>query len=689
LSDNYSNDPMLDMFIFETVQLIEQLEQSIIEIERSNCYTEDSINEIFRVMHTIKSSSAMMHYENISLIAHTIEDLFYFLREEKPKKIDCLKLTDIVLESADFIKHETDKIVEGRKSDGDGSELIRRIKNYLSRLKADNSKENAEKGKSPSKNEDTDSISEDSSNQINLSDFLQQNYKAVIYFEEGCQMENVRAFLVINNLKEIAEDISYVPEDIIDNDGSIEIIKNNGFWISFKSDRSYKEIHEFISHNVVFLKEFELYETKSDGHQQLSTDNQNMKDLQDKEKIEEPQFVSTRQSIISVNVHKLDKLMDLVGELVISEAMVLQNPDLNGLVLDNFLKSARQLHKITGELQDAVMSIRMVSLSATFQRMNRIVRDMSKKLGKDIRLELIGEETEVDKNIIDHISDPLMHLIRNSVDHGIENSEVRKAKNKPEFGTITLEAKNSGGDVLIIIKDDGRGLNKESILSKARRNGLIKKPEQELTDKEVYSFIMLAGFSTKEEVSEYSGRGVGMDVVTKNIGAIGGTVSIDSVEGEGTAITLKMPLTLAIIDSMTIKTGKSFFSVPIISIRESFKAEDGDIIIDSEGNEMIMIRGQCYTAVRLYELYGIKTEIKNISDGVMLMVENDGKAICIFADEIIGEQEVVIKALPGYIRNLKKIRGLSGCTLLGDGNISLILDVGDLITSLEEGRMKI
>jgi len=689
LSDNYSNDPMLDMFIFETVQLIEQLEQSIIEIERSNCYTEDSINEIFRVMHTIKSSSAMMHYENISLIAHTIEDLFYYLREEKPKKIDCLKLTDIVLESADFIKHETDKIMEGRKSDGDGSELIGRIKNYLSGLKADNSKEDVGEGKRPSENENIGSILEGCSNQINLSDFSYQNYKAVIYFEEGCQMENIRAFLVINNLKEIAENISYIPEDIIDNDGSIDIIKNNGFWISFKSNRSYNEIHEFISHNVVFLKEFELYETKPDKHQQLSTDNRNMKDLQDKDKIDEPQFVSTRQSIISVNVHKLDKLMDLVGELVISEAMVLQNPDLNGLVLDNFMKSARQLHKITGELQDAVMSIRMVSLSATFQRMNRIVRDMSKKLGKDIRLELIGEETEVDKNIIDHISDPLMHLIRNSVDHGIEKSEEREAKNKPEFGTITLEAKNTGGDVLIIIKDDGRGLNKESILSKARKNGLIKKPEQELTDKEIYSFIMLAGFSTKEEVTEYSGRGVGMDVVTKNIGAIGGTVSIDSVEGEGTAITLKMPLTLAIIDSMTIKTGKSYFSVPIISIRESFKAEDGDIIIDSEGNEMIMIRGQCYTAVRLYELYDIKTEIKNISDGVMLMVENDGKAICIFADEIIGEQEVVIKALPGYIRNLKKIRGLSGCTLLGDGNISLILDVGDLITSLEEGRMKI
>lgn len=680
MSDIFGNDPMLDMFIFETAQLIEQLEQSIIEIERVNCYTEDSINEIFRIMHTIKSSSAMMHYENISLIAHTIEDLFYFLREEKPENIDCLKLTDIVLEGADFIKHETDKIVEGRKSDGDGSELINSIRDYLSGLKLNNPQADDEEGKRPSKNEDAGNILEDCSNQISSMDFPNQNYKAVVYFEEGCQMENVRAFLVINNLKEIAENISYVPEDIIDNDDSIEIIKNNGFLISFKSDRSYKEIHEFLSHNVVFLKELELYEIKLGGYRQLVADNQDSK---------EPQFFSTRQSIISVNVHKLDKLMDLVGELVISEAMVLKNPDLNNLVLNNFQKSARQLQKITGELQDAVMSIRMVPLSATFQRMNRIVRDMSKKLEKEVRLELIGEETEVDKNIIDHISDPLMHLIRNSIDHGIEKSEERKAKNKPEFGTITLEAKNTGGDVLIIVKDDGRGLNKESILSKARKNGLVGKTERELTDKEIYSLILMAGFSTKEEVTEYSGRGVGMDVVNKNIDAIGGTVSIDSIEGEGTEITLKIPLTLAIIDSMTIKTGESLFSVPITSIRESFKARNEDIIIDSEGNEMIMIRGQCYAAVRLYELYKINTEVKNITDGIMLMVENNGDALCIFADEIIGEQEVVIKALPGYIRNLKKVRGLSGCTLLGDGSISLILDVGDLTASLKEGRMKI
>jgi two-component system chemotaxis sensor kinase CheA len=331
----------------------------------------------------------------------------------------------------------------------------------------------------------------------------------------------------------------------------------------------------------------------------------------------------------------------------------------------------------------------MVPLSATFQRMNRIVRDMSKKLEKEVRLEIIGEETEVDKNIIDHISDPLMHLIRNSIDHGIEAREERKAKNKPEFGTVTLEAKNTGGDVLIIVKDDGRGLDKEKILSKARKNGLVKKAERDLTDKEIYSFVLLAGFSTKEEVTEFSGRGVGMDVVASNIDAIGGTVSIDSAEGEGTEITLKMPLTLAIVSSMIIRTGKSVYSVPVISIRESFRARDEDIITDSEGNEMIMIRGQCYTVLRLYELYGIKTEIKNISDGIMLMVENDGNTFCIFADEIIGGQEVVVKALPGYIRNLKKVRGLSGCTLLGDGSISLILDIADMTEYLKGGRMKI
>jgi len=393
----------------------------------------------------------------------------------------------------------------------------------------------------------------------------------------------------------------------------------------------------------------------------------------------EIQFVPLHQNIISVNVTKLDKLMDLVGELVISEAMVTQNPDIAGLTLDNFQKAARQHRKIISELQDVAMSIRMIPLSATLQRINRIVRDMSRKLSKEVRLEITGEETEVDKNIIERISDPLMHLVRNSVDHGIEPAEERKKKGKPEAGTITIEAKNAGGDVLIIVKDDGRGLDKESILKKARANGLINKPETELTDKEIYSYIFLPGFSTTEEITEFSGRGVGMDVVAKNIADVGGTVSVDSTPDEGTTITLRIPLTLAIMGGMIVRVGKSTYTIPVLNIRESFKANEDNVITDIEGNEMIMIRGECYPILRLHRIYKVKTEITNISDGIIVMVENDGKGFCIFVDELVGEQQVVVKALPNYIKNIKKVRGVAGCTLLGDGSISLILDIKDLI----------
>ena len=246
---------------------------------------------------------------------------------------------------------------------------------------------------------------------------------------------------------------------------------------------------------------------------------------------------------------------DLVGEMVISEAMVVQNPDLNGLQLDNFHKAARQHHKITSELQDTVMSMRMVPISATFLKMHRMVRDISRKQQKEMRLKIIGEETEVDKNLIEHISDPLMHLVRNAMDHGIESPDERLALGKPKSGTILLEAKNSGSDVLIIVKDDGKGLNKEEILTKAKELNLLYKPEADMTDDEIFNLVLLPGFSTKDDITELSGRGVGMDVVSKNIATIGGSIEIESMQDIGTTITLKIPLTLAIIDGMNIRVG--------------------------------------------------------------------------------------------------------------------------------------
>ena len=304
---------------------------------------------------------------------------------------------------------------------------------------------------------------------------------------------------------------------------------------------------------------------------------------------------------------------------------------------------------------------------------------MCKKLDKEVRLELIGEDTEVDKNIIEHISDPLMHLIRNSIDHGIESSEERQSLGKPQTGAITLEAGNAGSDVFVVVRDDGRGLDRERILQKAKENGILQKPANEMNAKEVYNLIFLPGFSTNEGVTEFSGRGVGMDVVTKNIGAVGGSVSVDSIEGAGTTVTMKMPLTLAIIDGMNVKVGDSCYTIPTISIKESFRPKEKDIVMDPDGNEMIMVRGQCHPILRLHKHFNILTNITDLLKGILIMAEAEDELVCIFADELLGQQQVVVKALPEYIRGIRKINGLTGCTLLGDGSISLILDIAGLI----------
>jgi len=328
----------------------------------------------------------------------------------------------------------------------------------------------------------------------------------------------------------------------------------------------------------------------------------------------------------------------------------------------------------------------MVPLATTFQRMNRIVRDMSKKLGKSVALRLVGEDTEVDKNIIEHITDPLMHLVRNAVDHGLETADERAAAGKPETGVITLEALNNGGEVLILVRDDGRGLDRRGILDKAKARELLHRPEADMTDKEIFQLIFLPGFSTKEEITEYSGRGVGMDVVQQNIAQVGGTITVDSRPGEGTVFMIKIPLTLAIIDGMNIRVGDALYTIPTTAIRESFKAKVRDIITDPDGNEMIMVRGECHPILRIHKLFRVPGGRTDIRDGVLIMAEQDERCLCLFVDELLGQQQVVVKALPAYIRRLNRVRGVSGCTLLGDGSISLILDIQGLLNMNHGGE---
>ena len=387
-----------------------------------------------------------------------------------------------------------------------------------------------------------------------------------------------------------------------------------------------------------------------------------------------------KASFISVNVSKMDQLMDLIGELVISESVVLQNPDLKvpGLNLNSFNKAASQMSKISTDLQNVIMSMRMVPLTNTFQKMNRIVFDVSRKLGKDIEFEMIGEQTEVDKNIIEHISDPLMHLVRNAVDHGIETNEERMETGKPNKGKVTLSARTEAGKVWISVEDNGKGLDREKILAKARKQGLLddSKPDTAYSDKEVYQFITLPGFSTNEQITEYSGRGVGMDVVIQNIQAIGGVLDIDSSAGIGTVMSLKIPLTLAIIDGIVMETGNSSFVMETGVIKEFVRVQENMMIHEPNGEEYIMIRGECYPVLRLGKWYGLKEYQESIEDGMMLILEVEDKKICLFVDRLIGEQEIVVKPIPSYV---KKVKGLSGCTQLGDGSIALILDPGGLL----------
>jgi two-component system chemotaxis sensor kinase CheA len=685
---NMDREPMVDLFIYECNQLIEQLEQLVLDSEKAG-NLDDSVNEIFRIMHTIKGSAAMMLLNNIAELAHKVEDLFAILRAGKQIDLDVSQIIDLVLQAADFFKTELGKMEQGNPNDGDPAALITTIETWLAKLEPETAQSAAPAKGAAAKPAD----GEEQKFYIASLQANPQNgtcYRAVVKYADDCEMVDVRALTLIRTLREIASEIRHYPEDVLDNQESIELIKNDGFKVFFQSHAQMEELQDFFG-KTPFMVELTL--------EPLPTGESNVQEVQPQVAIQlddvpapkkpAPQQqqqqqqqqhdngngAGFKQSMISVNLQKLDVLMDLVGEMVIAEAMVTRHPELAGLPLENFHKSAQHLQKITHELQDVVMSIRMVPLTGTFQKMNRIVRDMSRHLKRQVDLVVSGAETEVDKNIIEHISDPLMHLIRNAIDHGIESVEERLAKGKSEIGKVFLEAKNAGGEVLIIIKDDGRGLNRDQILEKAKRQGLLKKPEQDLTEREIFNFILLPGFSTNEKVTEYSGRGVGMDVVVKSLEAIGGKILIDSVPDAGSTMTLKIPLTLAIIDGMTIKVGDSLYTVPTTSIRESFRMKPGDLITDPDGNEMIMIRGNCYPIVRLHEAFRVKTAVTEFTEGITMMVENNDNAFCVFADELLGEQQVVVKALPKYV---KKIKGIAGCTLLGNGEISLILDVGGL-----------
>jgi two-component system chemotaxis sensor kinase CheA len=380
-------------------------------------------------------------------------------------------------------------------------------------------------------------------------------------------------------------------------------------------------------------------------------------------------------STLRVSVSKVDQLINLVGELVITQAMLAQKSrELDTAANQPLLAGLADLDRNTRDLQEAVMSIRMIPMSVVFNRFPRMLRDLASKLGKKVELITHGEATELDKGLIEKITDPLTHLIRNSCDHGIELPADRLAKGKSEHGTITLSATHQGGSILIEVRDDGKGLSREKLLTKAREKG-IDAPDS-MTDGEVWSLIFAPGFSTADEVTDVSGRGVGMDVVKKNITSLGGTVEIDSAEGYGMRVSVRLPLTLAIMDGMTVRVSDEVYILPLSSVIESFQIKPGDINTVAQGSQLVKVREEYMPVIELERVFQVPRFEHNPSSPIMVVVEAEGSRMALMVDELLGQQQVVIKNLES---NYRKVPNISGATILGDGKVALILDTSGLV----------
>lgn len=390
----------------------------------------------------------------------------------------------------------------------------------------------------------------------------------------------------------------------------------------------------------------------------------------------------TDTTSIRVDTAKIDKLMNLVGELVITQSML---SDLGARFEMNqlhvLLERMAQLERNTREIQERVMGIRMLPIGTVFSRFPRLVRDLSGRTGKKMQLILSGEETELDKTVIESIGDPLTHLVRNSADHGLELPEERLDNNKPEVGTIRLNAFHEGGNICITVEEDGRGLDRDKILAKAAKQGLISDSDK-LTDDQIWSMIFKPGFSTADEITDISGRGVGMDVVKRNIEALGGTISIKTEKGKGTRFTLKLPLTLAIIEGMTIRVGHETYIVPLLSILESIQPKAGAVNTVVGKGELIDVRGTYLPVVRMYEAFALQPEHTEPTKAILLVLETEEERIAVMVDEILGQQQVVIKSME---QNFRKVDGIAGATILGDGTVGFILDVRGLLEIARRG----
>ena len=730
------NIEIIHEFSIEVRDLLEQLEPSILELEKvcNNELAQDSpeimeaLNNIFRLFHSVKGSSGFLQLNHITETAHVAESLLDRLRSGTlkivPAYIDLLcSACDFTHEALDYLdKHFDD---EGMADKAKG--LIDSFQKIFSGealpaasgSEAKDKKRTAEAPASePGIRIDLEQEPDNLKNPKIVEFFLQEAHELLQTIEQDLlgwikapddkELMN-RLFGTIHSFKgncgfmnladpeRLSHSMETLLEAVIN---GLEVDRSDvadlmlGHLTAFREvlydiadggpgriaglEERLAPINEFIPAESEVQEQPEERQPKL-GEILIEEGIVSAEELKSALESQKTKSTYIKKQDIRVSLEKLDALITIIGELVIAENMLINNPDLAGLELENFSRAAQQMNKLVNELQEMATSIRLIPVSGVFSRMNRLVHDLARKSKKKIDLQIFGESTEVDKSVIENVVDPLTHLIRNAVDHGLESPEERIAAGKPETGIIRVSASHEEGDVLILIEDDGRGLNREKIIATAKKRGMIDGDGSLLTDAQVHNLLFRPGFSTADKITEVSGRGVGMDVVLQNLKNIRGNVQLKSKPGEGTTVMLLIPLTMAIIDGMMIRVGKSLFIVPILSIRESICPAADAVTVTPDGHELVRIREHLYPVVRLHTVYDLSPDNLELDKGILVVVEAQGRNVCLFVDEIVGQQQTVIKGLSDFIVKTGNVRGVSGCTILGDGNVCLILDTHALV----------
>ena len=684
-------DELVKIFMEESEDEIRELENGLIKLEEERG-DEDTINRVFRAAHTIKGSAGLVGFESVSNYTHTIENILDRIR--KKDLIITKKLISTLLTSVDFLKRMISAGSEGEEIDeNEIEESIQALKRFSGAAKSAGEALGALVKARDTNGEKVLSIS-----MKFRPDILATGQDPVMLIQELKDIGEIvesRAYTdAIPDFYNLVPTMCYTSWDIIlrtkrgineVNNVFIFVLDENEISIVDISSQ-YKEGVDLslaekpigqilVEKGLVRESDVEeaLKEHKTTG-QALVEKGRISRDAVEKMALAQSQSRKiAKSSTIRVDTDKLDKLVNLVGEMVISVARMSQcASEINDAALSRSLQGAiSALERISRDLQEQVMRVRMVPVEGTFNRFRRIVRDLSFELGKKIEIRMSGTETELDKNVIEQISDPLKHMIRNSIDHGIEMPEERRRIGKPEVGTIWLKAFQREGNIFIEISDDGKGIDKKKVLAKAIEKGQAD-PARTYTDKEIFDMLFAPGLTTAEKVSELSGRGVGMDVVKRNIEELRGSVEISSEDGKGSIFRVKLPLTLAIIDGMMVKVGSEVLTIPLSVIDKSVRPSRIEVKTVEGKGELVDIRGDYLPLVRLYQLFNLPSQKTDPTEALVVVLHGAENRFGILVDDVLGQMQAVIKSID---KNFKKIEGTSGATILGNGRVSLILDV--------------